>query len=401
LGYYDLAGGTRVPSTQFTGYGYGASGAAADQKQGAQQIKSAVSGAAFNIIQFNLVGTDPFTGAALSPYYITPVGAQPVLVIANTTGAGLSKAGVTNVTRSELADILTGKGIFAEALIPQNPVTTGLHPMKVFIREFLSGTYLTMEHNVVGTKGYSGTQEYAVVGGVGGYNCTSGTYNTGIMNPLSSARTIRGLTGTVQRVIGTGEMVNTVAANADGLGYAFWSKGNFKGKAGLKYLTVEGVDPLFETYSANPVAAGVIPGTTADTSCSGATCASYGSVTLQNVANGGYPIWSMVRFVSFAGGQAAAQAMAAAAQSAVTADQPDFVKASDMKVFRSHFAPMTVDFNNAWVGHYPANTPSNGVCNTAQLPEAGGDAGGMVYTLQAESDFCTINNSNGRTGMRF
>lgn len=383
--YYSLAGGGTAPASQFTGFGYGA---AAGAKVGAQQIKSSVSGT-FNIVEFSLTGADPFnTTLTVNQHYVTPVGAQPVLVIANkASGSGLANSNIKNVNHGLLADILTGRAIFAEDMIPQAGVSTGLNPMKVYVREFLSGTYLTMEHNIVASKAYQDSQEYG--------NCTVGTYNTGILNPMVMTKTVNGQTGSRNRVVGTGQMIDTVAGNVNGFGYAFWSKGNFSGKANLKYLTVDGVDPLFATYNSNLVAPGTIPGTTDDTSTGGALLQ---SVSLENVANGGYPIWSMLRLVSYSDHRTVAQDIAAAAQNAISPNQPDFIKASAMKVFRSHFGPVGISFPS----NSGANTPSNGTCNSAAYPEAGGDVGGQVFTFQSDYDYCVSQGTSktGRIGMR-
>ncbi len=67
-------------------------------------------------------------------------------------------------------------------------------------------------------------------------------------------------------------MVKTVGNNPDGFGYSFWGYGNFTTGnlvANLKYLTVNGVDPLYANSGtgANPNGQGVFPIPTANPSC--------------------------------------------------------------------------------------------------------------------------------------
>jgi hypothetical protein len=124
-------------------------------------------------------------------------------------------------------------------------------------------------------------------------------------------------------------------------------------------------------------------------------------VTLQNVANGSYPIWSMLRLVSTStSGLTAAQTLASAAQTQVTfgsgATQPDFVPYSQMKVFRAHYLPL----GTAAFSYGPA--ASDGVCGASAPAEAGGDVGGEVFTLQAGADYCVLKgNYNASSGVSF
>jgi hypothetical protein len=58
-----------------------------------------------------------------------------------------------------------------------------------------------------------------------------------------------------------------------------------------------------------------------------------------------------------------------------------------MSVFRAHYAPTFVNFNSG-------NVASTGICGA---PEAGGDAGGMVFALQAGADYCVLKGNYGNT----
>lgn len=58
-----------------------------------------------------------------------------------------------------------------------------------------------------------------------------------------------------------------------------------------------------------------------------------------------------------------------------------------------HFAPVGVDFN-------ATNTASVGpkICGAGSNPEDGGDAGGLVMSIQAGADFCVLKNNYGTAG---
>src|SRR5262249_29506589 len=120
------------------------------------------------------------------------------------------------------------------------------------------------------------------------------------------------------RVIGTGQMVSTGNNNllANTLGYAFWSLGTFGNKLNIKYLTVEGADPLFPSFSTHT---GVFPGGVAGQGTlallpapaagqcggyfngdGGATitnfgCNAYTLPTFDGVLNGNYRLWNEIR----------------------------------------------------------------------------------------------------------
>jgi hypothetical protein len=185
------------------------------------------------------------------------------------------------------------------------------------------------------------------------------------------------------RVIGTGEMVKTVANTADALGYSFWGFSNFQPYTTLKYLTVDGVDPLYSGPASNPNGPGVIPTCTTG---AGGVVTSCPLLTFPNVANGGYPIWSVLRVVADpTDSTLIAGAMVAYAQHAAASTLPDFVPATALTVFRSHFNQIVVTSNSDDIG------PNNGF--KTGVPETGGDMGGAVLTIQSEIDY--INDTGG------
>jgi hypothetical protein len=171
------------------------------------------------------------------------------------------------------------------------------------------------------------------------------------------------------RVIGTGDMVNAVYNNADSIGYAFWSFSSFNGKQGhVKYLTVNGVDPLFSTFNTNPGGTGALP------QCPSTPCV----LPLDNIKNGAYPIWSKYRAVWNPYDSASVVTnVVANAQTVSTSLLSDLVPATALNVFRSHFGQVASTHGTGYTGN-------NGF--KAGIPETGGDMGGQVLTVQSELD---------------
>jgi ABC-type phosphate transport system substrate-binding protein len=364
--------------TQFQGLGYGPGPVG-------QTIHSTYSSKAFNVVDFNVFGTDPITGTAIPAYTIFPVGADPELVIVNNTNSsGFGASNVTNISRAALALMYSSVLVRTADAVPQNfaGLSGSYAGVTALSREFLSGTYNVFEHSVPNNKELFRSQESG--------NC-SGT-DTVTSNPLNITRTIAqggtSTTGTHTRVIGTGEMVQEAATVTDSIGYAFWTAGNFATStaynvADIKYLSVDGVDPLFSAYTNGTIpntGNGLLP-----------------SVTLTHVTDGSYPIWSEIRFVSFAGGASAATQLQSWAQTQVSfgagATQPDFIIAPNLNVFHMHFARPFINFNS---GNVASNGPR--VCGTGGNPEDGGDAGGLVMSLQAGADYCVLKNNYGIAG---
>jgi ABC-type phosphate transport system substrate-binding protein len=212
------------------------------------------------------------------------------------------------------------------------------------LREPLSGTYNTMEFDVTRSLEVNSSQENNVT--PPGDNPLNQHYASG---------------GSRQRAIGTGEMVTEVGATPDSLGYSFWGFGNFASVlTTTKYVTVDGVDPLRATYTN-----GVFP------SCSNPPCV--GALTFPNIKNGSYPIWSLLRIVTVSPMPAGIQSLYNAALTEAV-QIPDFVPATALTVFRSHYNQSGVNGSNGIVaGH----------------PEAGGDMGGAIFSKQADTDYFT------------
>jgi ABC-type phosphate transport system substrate-binding protein len=368
--------GALSSGTQYEGYGRGG------WPGPGTQVQAQDGSAVFNVIGFNITGTDPFTGTAVPAYTVTPVGATPVLIFVNTGNAtGFGAAGVSNVDRATLGLYFTNILVRTQDAIAQvfgGLTNANYAGITAWHRESLSGTYNVFDRAIPNNKELYRTQEQV---------CPP-------VEPLNYSRTISdGGTSTTSanfRAIGTGDMITQVQSTNDSIGYAFWSAGNFKaatygsGTAGaLKYLTVDGVDPLCSTYGCGG-SAGEIPT---------ATNTFLSNVSLNNVANGSYPIWSELRFVSTSSaGLTAAQTLASYAQSESTTPggaQPDFITAPNLNVIHAHFAlPFVNDAFPASEGPRVCGAGSGSI-------EAGGDAGGIVTSLQAGSDYAVAKSDYG------
>jgi hypothetical protein len=309
-----------------------------------QEIKSAFSGKFAIPVAFALSGTDPISG---QPITFTPLtsstGASPVVVFVNSTLSTLGHLGspqFTNVPRFVLGWAQNGNLTRTRDLA--NIIGLPSYGLHVMLREPLSGTYNTMEFDVTRSVEINSSQENNVT--PPGDNPLNQHYASG---------------GSRQRVIGTGEMVAEVGATPDSLGYSFWGFGNFQPVLSTaKYLTVDGVDPIKQTYTN-----GAFP------SCPQPPC--IGALTFPNIKNGSYPIWSVLRIVTVSPMPSGIQQLYSAAL--LEASQiPDFLPANQLGVFRSHY-------NQSGVAG------SNGII--AGHPEAGGDMGGAVFSTQSDRDY--------------
>src|SRR5262249_25635022 len=180
-----------------------------------------------------------------------------------------------------------------------------------YLREPLSGTMNTTEATVFRRPTVPASK--GVLGGA-----TSQETGVGASNPLKDKPC--GL-GFRSRAIGTGEEVTSVLNSQanhgmDGIGYAFFSYGNVKpisNNANYGYITVNGVDPIFQTYGSGydpgqPAGAGVLP---AEANLPAGTCESGAAsfpcsekniwkngFSFPNVRNGTYRAWSLLRLMS-------------------------------------------------------------------------------------------------------
>jgi len=388
----DAAFGTQRACAAYTatstGLGYGGTGNACSPGV------SIVSGfgsspASAQPIAFNISGTDPITGTAIPAYKSLNVGAQLMMVLANATdtsdgGAGLGNAAFNNVDRWVLAEVFNRTLSRTRDLIPGGESLPAV-PLNIVLREPLSGTMNTIEFQIARNKEIDSSQELLI-------NPNGGppTGWTGATNPLDITKTKGG--SRKIRAIGTGEMIKALAGTTsptsspalkNQIGYAFFSYGNVApltngtSTSVGKYLTVDGVDPLYADYASNPNGPGVLPVCTVGSGSSSCTNA----ISFPNIVNGSYPIWNVLRVItttSLGANGGSVSNLVNAAQNYVTNtayNVPDFVPYNNLAVFRSHSA---ITLNGKSV---PAH---NGFTSAV---ESGSDVDGAVFNVESELDY--------------
>lgn len=348
----------------YAGLGY--NGALSTTLTKTNWIESSYSSTGFQVVKFNVHGTDPYTGHSLpSSFFASRVGFSPVIVVANrsnTSGLGkLNTSGnyyFTNLSPVELSQMWSAglahvcdTAVFHVTGAPTVPLT-------VVRREPLSGTYNTFEFQGVNVP-YNATlaDQTSQEDSVNPNDNTTGQ----VGNPLNLNCDNNSADGNEKRAIGTGEMVGTaVFGTSDSLGYTFFSFGNVSKIAGSKsygYLTVDGVDPLHPSYGTGSTA-GELPTT--------GTLANL----FTHVKDGTYPIWSDLRIITTTtANETLANALAARIQTDINngTQLPDFLPYStSLVLYRSHYAnPETT------------GAVSNGLSGAA---ENGGDVNGVIYT---------------------
>jgi hypothetical protein len=470
--------------TGLTDLGYGSSGCGATGT-GAKTIGCVIyeafgQGGSFNVSNFALSATDPYTAATIPSWVSLNIGAAPVLVFVNdadTTTSGFgngapSSYAITNINHKVLAGF--EDGTFGCVGDVATTFSGSGNAVQVLQREPLSGTYNTFEFNAVRTLTGSAASALAEdkASSIAWFtdddsgqelnNNPSTNYNTATCptggtslptaacgdpkyNPETHVSCANGNASQL-RAIGTGEMVkatlgleatqtssNPQLLTPDGLGYAFWGYGNFASAAtgcGTNsgtvtcggylghYLTVDGIDPLFITPGGandptpNPNGAYHPP----QCALSSGTPQCY-SLPFTHIYDGSYPIWTILRAVTFAnksGATATPDAVlemiaeaekAANGVSGIVLDDfvPYFNNVQDtvngvtppkgdlnLGVYRTHYKNGTsTDPNNGYAacsGTFTGIT-MNGASGCTV--DAGGDVGGTVFTVQSDSDFHT------------
>ena len=376
--------------------------ATAQSKGVGTPIKSGYPGAAAtdlaNVLAFNLGGKDPITDTALpAGYNVISVGAAPIVFITAKTGA---LQNLHSATERQLQQVFSGTNCNASAFgLPAGPIN-------VFLREPLSGTYNTTEATVMRypTRYTVGSFLGSPVAGL------SMETGVGATNPL--AGTCAGGGGARYRAIGTGEEVKSVlnsnnasvafAAHQDGIGFTFFSYGNvssISNNAAYGYIALNGVDPIFSSYGAGnsidpgqPAGDGVLPAqANLPAICAtGFPCSEnviWGNgFSFPNLRNGTYRSWSLLRLVAIGLPSTDAQALATSASKYVVVNTPDYVPAVPvagqvgtdgkaiaelgLKLVRSHY--QQYQGNGILLGPFVT------VADTCNVPERGGDMGGMI-----------------------
>jgi hypothetical protein len=335
------------------------------------QIRSAFSAKLFNVIDFNITGNDPITSTAVPTYSVKAIGAQPIVVaVAPAGGTGIGAA--TDINGFTLA--LFYEGILARSTDVFGPTTA--NGVTTLVREPLSGTYNTFEYSNPNSSQFHTSQDDNFCNGTAVFNQT--------MNIASGVGNVSGARRA--RVIGTGEMVSTLqAATTDTLGYFFWSAGNAAGLSNVKYLTVDGVDPILDSYGSSG-GTSYTPGALPQAS-PGAGVPPLTAVSFKNVNAGDYPIWSAVRLVTAASAPAGVTNLLAALGTE-DATQHDYITLANLKVWKSHF-PLAAIGITSYANGTTINT-ANDLCNASGAQtEAGGDAGGTNVLKQVNADFCS------------
>jgi hypothetical protein len=320
------------------GYGPGPIGAT---------ILSAFSSKSAQVVDFNISGTDPITGMTVPRSITTNVGAQAIMIVVNSTNNAVGHLGnsqFSNLNRFVLAGIQDGTLTDTRDIVPASGLPDV--PLTVLNREPLSGTFNVQEFCIPRSVEINSSQEIGVDPSVSGGNPLN------LVGPDGSKR---------QRVIGTGEMISELEVIPDSIGYLFWSFGNTANlETVAKYLTIDGVDPINQTYTG-----GIFP------TCPTPPCA--GVVTFPHILDGTYPDWNVLRIATAFPVPSGISSLITAAQTQVL-NLPDFVPFSQLQVFRSHYLQSGVQARN---GHIARST------------ESGGDVGGAVYTVQADLDNIT------------
>jgi hypothetical protein len=406
--------GANMTGRSLTGLGYGPGpiGTAIASSQTTTGVANPIN---FVMDSRGVPDTDEFTGATPREYLELNMGAAPVMVIANVSNTTVGHLGdasnnFRNVNRFVLADILAGNnyhirniaasGITNEVMATQATTSIPDNPIHTFIRENLSGTYNTMEFCLTNSAEIAGDEAFGSNPGqvfgmdrninpgnvacAGLQPCAVESGNPLWHKALGTAATGYPNGGTRGRVIGTSEMITAVNGTADGFGYAFWGFSSYDSKANIKYLTVDGVDPLYAAANLNPGGPGFLPQCTKNGAGQVISCP---QLPFTNIVNGSYPIWSKYRtiydptdstnlapyVIQYA--QEAANVGGIYPGSGILTD---FVPASKMEVFRSHYAQQVRDAGGGIAGY-------NGL--QLNIPETGGDEGGAVLTINSEIDY--------------
>jgi hypothetical protein len=332
---------------------------------GAQILgNSAYGGGVDNLISFNIIGNDPITSGAVPAYSVSTIGAQPILVAVAPTddGAVQQMSDIMSYTLSQFYAGNLGR-------------TTDLYgvgsaeAINFLVPSPLSGAWNVFEYSIPQTTQFHTGQETA--------NCnSSGSF---LQNPMDLP-TVPGVFGDAVnriRVIGGGNMTASLLAACPGgprLGYFFWSAATVRGLSNVKYLKVNGVDPLYDQTQSAYQYTGILPGSGAygDPGLSGVNFA------MVNAAD--YPIWSPLRLIG-PPGNASVAALVAALNSLT---QKDYIPVNNMNIWHSHF------YINGQNTPTPANGPSVGTTTlcTNGTAESGGDAGGSNVLIINNAHFC-------------
>ncbi len=323
------------------------------------------------MINYNFSGPDPFTGFNSPQFTATPIGVQPIVVMvapaSDTSGIG----GATDVNGHTLS--LFYDGVLARTTDLPGVSTT--LPVVTLVREPLSGTYNTFEFSVPNSSQFHKSQDDNFCSGSAVFSQT-----------MDIASSTGGVAGAVrERVIGTGEMTAELQAattSSERLGYAFWSGANMAGLTNVKYLTVNGVDPILDSYGNSggvSYTPGALPQATPPAGVPPLTAVSFKQLNL-----GDYPAWSAVRVIGGPGSAPVSTLLASLAT--IDPNQHDYITKANMKIWKPHYPIYGIVGAQADGPTLNPLTP-NDLCSGGAA-EVGGDAGAATMLKQVSSDFC-------------
>lgn len=398
-------------------------------------VVSSYSTSTANAAAYSFTGTDPISGISVPASQQERIGLQAQIVfvnIADTSAGGFGAMvnpsflphPLTSVSAHTLSAMYTGQAFFTRDVYGGAPGAIPQVFAHMLAREPFSGTYNVFESQIIRQRdGFNANSQETGVCGPSQSCYTSACFvqsataypTTACSNPMDYC--IGSNCGLKTRVIGTGQMISVgnTASLPDSLGYAFWSLGNFGNKQNMVYLQIDGVDPLFPSYSIHN---GVFPGgvtgqgTTAllpaptAGQCGGYfngdggvtitnfSCNSYQLPTFDGIQAGNYRLWNMVQAQYYGSSPLApsfsplnitgfilgSQDQAAGATPRLTDFVPyvycgnaacSSIAASPVQVFRSHYGLGGI-------------APNNGI--VTPTAEAGGDMSGSVFNVQSELD---------------
>ncbi len=398
-----------LDATNYTGLGYGSS---PKTLVGAPIQGTVTAGSKATPVNFELsfstdsfAGKDPFTGTAVPAFLTIPVGAAPIVFIANNT-SGSAFATTNNISSATALSYFSGACPSGSAIYP-------------FLREPLSGTMNTTEFNVFRTTSpWKTSQEQGVL--VGRTPPSGQTYN-----PLSLK--CGSGTGLRQRAIGTGDAVKGVNGQPGGIGYVFFSYEALNSKAAAnggnvattKYLELDNLDPLQNSSTVNYT--GVIPVCGSSTNSNFSCAPAVPGTTFYNLRQGNYKAWSEYRVITDTTGNNPTNAQALVTKAGYVADHtlPDFVPylascgvtaskdEPGLSVYREHFTITSTStsapsYGIVATGANNGTRPGTVTCGSRSLVgrtlggvnERGGDVGGtIVYTAPGATPVNTIETS--------
>jgi hypothetical protein len=325
-------------------------------------------------------GTDPFTGKTVPAETIIPVGAAPIVFIAS-AGTGSTVANASDITTANAAELFSGKGDYAASLV--SGATGSIDPL---LSDPLSGIMNTAQYTVF------------IPGGA--------SQETGFPVPNPGTRT--------ELQCGSGARFRMIDPDYDFM-IGFFEYGNMlsytlfsyeavntvgHSNSGLRYLKLNGIDPLFpatHTYTGELL---VCPMVNDQFLCPQTFST---GLSFPNLRNGTYKAWSIYRVITDTNGEANAQKLVTEAQKLVDTSIPDFVPFvpvcatatsglddPGLDLYREHFVPSTIETIPNAVSITP-NDGSRGETVTCRvikaiLPaltlgggtEEGGDVGGII-----------------------